>query len=80
MSKTRDRNASSLKASIAEQKANANPAPGGATVNDLLQAIESLKTELKQDDNTVRQDITSLQQEVCGKLDMMAEDMRMVDM
>ncbi|CAM4725005.1 unnamed protein product [Leuciscus chuanchicus] len=76
MSKTRDKNASSSKASLAEQQAHANPAVDGATATVLLQAIESLKTELKQDNTRVRQDITSLQQELSGKLDTMAEDLR----
>lgn len=76
MSKTRDKNASSSKASLAEQQAHANPAADSATATVLLQAIESLKTELKQDNTRVRQDITLLQQELSGKLDTMAEDLR----
>lgn len=55
----------------------ANSEQANTTTNDqLLQAIDSLRFELKQDNNHVRNDITSLHQELSGKLDSMAEDVK----
>lgn len=74
MSKTREKHASSAKASSAPEQA--NPSITEATANDLLTAIESLKTEMKQDNDNVRKDISSLHQEMSGKLDNMTEEIR----
>lgn len=55
----------------------ANVQQANATTNDqLLQAIDSLRTELKQDNNQVIRDITSLHHELSGKLDSVAEDVK----
>lgn len=59
-----------------QASANANPSKTSISANDLLAAIESLKTEMKQDNDNVRKDISSLQQQLNVKLDTMAEDMR----
>lgn len=76
MSKTRDKNATSSRASTAVEQAGANPSIAAVAANELLAAIESLKTEMKQDNDNVRRDISSLQQELSSKLDKMAGDMR----
>lgn len=75
MSKTREKNALS-KTSIQTEQAIANASIASPSANDLLAAIESLRTDLKLDNDNVRKDISSLQQELTGKLDILAEDMR----
>lgn len=69
------------------EQANASSSVASVMGNDLLNAIESLKaelkkdndslkTELRQDNDVLRRNISSLQQELSSKLDNMAEDMR----
>lgn len=43
---------------------------------DIIRAINDLKTDLKGDNNTLRQDITHLGQEINGKLDMLGAEVR----
>lgn len=58
-------------------KANANNvAERSEIASELLQAIESLKSDLKQDNEQLRKDINSLQRELGSKLDNITEDMK----
>ncbi|CAJ1059298.1 unnamed protein product [Xyrichtys novacula] len=41
---------------------------------DIIKAINDLKTDLKGDNNTLRQEITHLGQEINGKLDMLGAE------
>ncbi|CAJ1060218.1 hypothetical protein L3Q82_006026 [Xyrichtys novacula] len=43
---------------------------------DIIKAINDLKTDLKGDNNTLRQEITHLGQEINGKLDMLGAEVR----
>ncbi|CAI5692670.1 unnamed protein product [Oreochromis niloticus] len=67
-------------------KTNTNNATGQActspdsiisdSAGELLKAIELMKTEMKQDNERLRQDINTLQQELGGKLDKIKEDIK----
>lgn len=47
-----------------------------AMAPDIIKAIDNLKTDLKGDNNTLRQEITHLGQEINSKLDMLGEEVR----
>ncbi|CAL1580540.1 unnamed protein product [Knipowitschia caucasica] len=60
---------------VADQ-ANASATGPGVTTSDLLRAIESLKSELKEDNEKLRSNINTMQLELSNKLDTMTEDIQ----
>ncbi|KAA0712538.1 hypothetical protein E1301_Tti019066 [Triplophysa tibetana] len=71
-----DKSISAIKASnVADQ---ANTSPGGASTppSAILEAIATLKSELKEDNDKLRKDINNMGQEMGKKLDNLTEEMR----
>uniref|UniRef100_A0AAV2K0E3 Uncharacterized protein n=1 Tax=Knipowitschia caucasica TaxID=637954 RepID=A0AAV2K0E3_KNICA len=60
---------------VADQ-ANASATGPGVTTSDLLRAIESLKSELKEDNEKLRSNINTMQLELSNKLDTVTEDIQ----
>ncbi|KAA0717631.1 hypothetical protein E1301_Tti016761 [Triplophysa tibetana] len=71
-----DKSISAIKASnVADQ---GNTSPGGASTppSAILEAIATLKSELKEDNDKLRKDINNMGQEMGKKLDNLTEEMR----
>uniref|UniRef100_A0AAV2KV15 L1 transposable element RRM domain-containing protein n=1 Tax=Knipowitschia caucasica TaxID=637954 RepID=A0AAV2KV15_KNICA len=60
---------------VADQ-ANSSATGPGVTTSDLLRAIESLKSELKEDNEKLRSNINTMQLELSNKLDTVTEDIQ----
>uniref|UniRef100_A0A8C7YNH5 L1 transposable element RRM domain-containing protein n=1 Tax=Oryzias sinensis TaxID=183150 RepID=A0A8C7YNH5_9TELE len=76
MPKVQEKNSSASKTSnAAEQQANLND-DANVTPSHLLRAIETLKFELKEDNDSIRKDINSSRQEMRSKLDNISKEMQ----
>uniref|UniRef100_A0A8C2H697 L1 transposable element RRM domain-containing protein n=1 Tax=Cyprinus carpio TaxID=7962 RepID=A0A8C2H697_CYPCA len=71
-----DKSITATKASNATEQASTSPGGTNKTSSDILGLIETLKSELKEDNDKLRKDINTLSQEMGNKLDNLTEEMR----
>ncbi|CAM4685341.1 unnamed protein product [Leuciscus chuanchicus] len=69
-----DKSITATKASNATEQASTSPGGTNKTSSAILEAIETLKSELKEDNDKLRKDINALRQEMGNKLDNLTEE------